>query len=151
MEAIFGIPYDVLVAAGVLCVFLLFNYTVGKNHSAAMLMAMYAAGAIVALAPVTAAIPFAPVFVFAAVTLVAYGIMVRCGFFDAYIVPAGWELGLFAALQASVAIAVVVGLEPGIVGQPFSPNFARVFLDPVVRSIMLAAPLCVFLVVRGRQ
>lgn len=159
MEAIFGIPIDIIVAVGVLLLFLLFNYTVGKNRSATMLLAMYIAGAMIMLTPLIdvlgEVVPIhphiLPILEFAVLTLITYVILWRCRFFDPYIVPAGWELGVFAVLHTVLAIAIVVGLEPAAATTAFSPNFARVFLDPLVRSACVAGPMLVFIAFRGRE
>lgn len=159
MEAIFGIPFDVLVAVGVLTVFLVFNYTIGRYRSATMLLSLYIAGAVIMLAPVMDVLPellpvpavWVPVLEVVGITGLVYVILTRCLYFDPYMVPAGWELGVFAVLQAVVAVAMVVSLEPAAVTTAFSPNFARVFLDPMARSAFLVGPLLVFVVFRGRE
>lgn len=154
-----GVPFDIVVAVGVLALFVLFNYTVGKNRSSTMLLAMYLAGAMIMLAPVIDILPevspidarWLPIVEFVVIGGLMYFILGRCRYFDPYIVPSGWELGLFAFLQAVLALAIIVSLQPAAVTSEFSPNFARVFLDPIVRSVLIVGPMLVFLFIRGRD
>lgn len=159
MQGLLGIPLDVLVAIGVLAAFLVWNYTLGKNRSTVTLVALYVAGALMALVPLmdelAAALPIdatlEPIAMFVVLAAMVYVILIRCRFFDPYIVPNGWELGVFAFLQAVVAVAMVVSLEPSAVLETFSPNFSRVFLDPSVRSALLAGPVALFVLFRGSE
>lgn len=159
MQAILGLPLDILVAVGVLVVFLLLNYTVGKNRPATLLLAMYIAGAIIMLVPVIDILPevvpvdsrLLPILEFAGITAIVYVVLARCRYFDPYVAPCGWESGVFSVLHAVLALSIVVSLEPAAVTATFSPNFARVFLDPMIRSVLLCSPLLVFLVMRGNE
>lgn len=153
-----GIPLDLGIALGLLAVLLGYNYTIGKHRAVTLLTALYLAGAVMALAPVIgfldSVVPInaniLPIAVFVLLTLAVYWILTRSHFFDPYVVPSGWELGLFALLHAVVAIVVVVSALPASVTSGFSPNFARVFMDPVIRSALITAPIVVLAVLRGR-
>ncbi len=159
MEGFFGLPSDVLIVVGVLAVTLVYNYTIGKHRAATLLIAMYVAGALIFLVPAFDALyeilpvdkRFSPVIMFGVVLILVYLIFRRNAFFDPYLVPTGWELGVFSVLHTAVLVALVVSIVPSAVTADFSPNFGRVFLDPMVRSGLIVAPLLMLFVIRGRD
>lgn len=153
-----GMPLDLGIALALFAVFLGYAYSLGKHRAVTLLTALYLAGAVVMLAPAVgfldSIIPIdarlLPILVFTFLVVAIYWILSRSHFFDPYVVPSGWELGVFALMQTVVAIVVVVSLVPASVSEVFSPNFARVFMDPVIRSTLIAAPLGVLTILRGR-
>ncbi|MBI1907970.1 hypothetical protein HYS28_00955 [Candidatus Uhrbacteria bacterium] len=153
-----GMPLDLGIALALFAALLAYNSTLGKNRAVSLLTALYIAGAVAMLAPaigfLDSVLPldprFLPVGVFALLAAITYGVIVRSSFFDPYIVPSGWELGLFSFLHAIVIIVVVVSLLPASVTDGFSANFARVFMDPTIRSVLIVIPLAVLAVLRGK-
>lgn len=154
-----GLPFDVLVALGLLALLIVVNYTIGKHRPASLLVALYVAGGVTALSPVVgfldAVVPvnpaYVPAAVFAAMTCIVFLMLRMNRFFEPYIVPSGWELGLFAVLQSLLAVSIAVQLLPVYVVDGLSPNFLRVFGDGTLRSVYIVAPIVVLCVFRGRD
>lgn len=158
MEAILGLPFDILVVVLIVALLVAYNYTIGKNRSATLLVALYVSGALYMLLPLT---DFAhevfpvdnrllPLIMFGVLLVVVHVILSRNAFFEPYLVPSGWELGVFSVLHAVLLIAIVVSIESSATTAEFSPNFSRIFLDPLARSAIIMGPLVFLAFFRGR-
>ncbi len=157
MEALLGLPFDIAFLTLLVAALMVYNYTLGKHRAATLLVALYVAGALYMFMPVLDFVhevvpigaPWLPIIMFGVVLLLTYIVLSRNTFFEPYMVPSGWELGVFSVLHAALFIAILVSIEPSSVTEAFSPNFSRIFLDPVVRSAIVAGPLAVLAFFRG--
>lgn len=153
-----GVPLDLGLTLALFAALLTYNYSLGKHRTVTLLTSLYISGAVVTLAPalssLAAKMPIdagvLPIITFALVLLLVYGVVYRSHFFDPYIVPSGWEIALFSLLHVIVIVVIVTALLPASVVSGFSPNFARIFMDPIIRSILVVSPLAVLAVLRGR-
>lgn len=159
MEALLGLPFDIVFVVLLVAALMVYNYTLGKHRAATLLIALYVAAALYMLMPVLDFVhevvpigaPLLPVIMFGVVFLVTYVVLSRNTFFEPYMVPSGWELGVFSVLHAALIIAILVSIEPSSATASFSPNFSRIFLDPVVRSVVVASPLAILAFFRGNS
>lgn len=159
MEAVLGLPFDILVVVLLVAALMAYNYTIGKHRAATFLVALYVAAALYMLMPVLdvahEVLPMdpriLPLVLFGTLLVVTFFILGRNAFFEPYLVPTGWEIGLFTVLHAALLLVIVVSIESSATTVAFSPNFSRIFLDPVVRSVVLAAPLALLAFFRGRN
>lgn len=155
----FGLPFDIMFVVLLVAVLMVYNYTLGKHRAATLLIALYVAAALYILMPVLDFVhevvpigaPALPMIMFGVVFLATYVVLSRNTFFEPYMVPCGWELGLFSVLHALLLIAILVSIEPSSATAAFSPNFSRIFLDPIVRSAIVAGPLGVLAFFRGNN
>lgn len=158
MNALLGLPVDILAVIALIAALLAYNYTVGKHRAATLLVSMYVAGALMMFMPVLDVVhevvplgaPALPVIIFGVVLLLTYIVLSRNAFFEPYLIPSGWELGMFSVLHAALLLVLLVGIEPASATSALSPNFSRFFLDPVVRSVVVTAPLAVLAFFRGQ-
>lgn len=158
MNALLGLPVDILAVIVLVAALMAYNYTIGKHRATTLLVALYVAGALYMFMPVTdfahevipLSAPLLPLVMFGVLFVVTYFVLARNAFFEPYLIPCGWELGMFSALHAALIIAILVSIEPSSATAAFSPNFSRFFLDPIVRSVIVAVPIVVLGFFRGR-
>lgn len=157
--SLLGLPSDLAIALSILAFFLVVNYTIGKHRPATILLSLYVSGAVVAMAPVVgyldSVLPvdarYIPVAVYLVMTVLVFLILRSNRFFEPFMIPSGWELGMFALFQTTVLVSLAVGFLPETVTGTFSPNFARVFADGTIRSALLVLPLVGLFFVRGND
>jgi hypothetical protein len=152
-----GVPVDVGAVVILFGVLLFYNYTIGKYRIIMLLVALYLAGAVILLAPVLAMlktlIPIPSLWLslglLAIMTALMMFVLARSTFFDDVYNPHGWRVAVYSLLQVIVVVVILVTMLPLAVTGDFSPNFARVFMDPIIRSILIFAPLVTMALLRG--
>ncbi|HCC83870.1 TPA: hypothetical protein DEP96_03400 [Candidatus Uhrbacteria bacterium] len=152
-----GVPVDVGVVVILLGLTLLYNYTIGKYRIIMLLVALYLAGAVIMLAPVLkmlqTLVPIPSLWLslglLAVMTALTTFVLARSTFFDDVYNPHGWRIAVYSLLQVIVVVVILVTMLPLAVTGDLSPNFARVFMDPIIRSILILAPLVTMALLRG--
>ncbi len=156
-NVVLGLPLDLLVVIGLFGLALLYNFTMGRYRIIMVLVALYMAGAVIMLAPVLALlktlVPIPSLWLSLGLlfltTLLTAGVLARSTFFDDVYNPHGWRVAVYALLQVIVVVVIVVTMVSAGTTSEFSPIFSKIFVDPIVRSILIFVPLITMALLRG--
>lgn len=149
--------WDLIVVAAVVLISFLWSYTKGQDFIITTILGTYVAGVTMMFAPLIANFDVdmgielyqTKFLIFVLFSIFFTWSMATNGYFEPYIVPSGWEMGVFAFLFAGLFLSITVGFVPEEVFAEFSPITKLIFGHDAVLTGWIVAPMVVLLFIRG--
>lgn len=151
------LSFDLIVIGAFLIAVLAWSYTFGKDYGVTMILALYMAAfpfffvpQVIDMIP-TVGLPeeFAKLIFFGALWLLTFFILMRNGFFESPMVPALWEIGVFAILFTGFACVIVSTFLPPEMISGFSMITQAAFTGDVMLTFWAMAPIGFWILIRG--
>ena len=155
----FELSWDIIVIAVVVIATFVWFYTRGKDFIVTIILGAYVSGVAMMFAPILANLNInvgipeyqAKVIIFLLLTVFFSWIMGTNGFFEPYIVPDGWEIGVFAFLFSGLFLAMSATFVPVEAMEEMSNITKLIFGHEALQTAWILAPIGVLLFIRGES